>query len=1139
MLLKAGAPVNCRVSEDLSTPLHKACAGGESGHLSAVKQLLDSGADVHALNKWRETPLLTAANHGQADAVEALLKGGGDPCKCTDTGWSPLSIAAYKGHDDVVRLLLEEGAPTEEADPTLSALLQAATKGLPDTVELLLRHGADHTVTTKKGDTALSILVEQNLIDAAVEMVTEYKASIPRCSRDRKKVQRARLLINLRVKQQQREGMLGLSTDDDETDQDESDESRSALHENGSPQSATTPVSGKKKKKKKNSSRVSAEEQARAAEEALLLELEQEDAKAQKEVAAANSKRAKKKKKRERERQQKLKEEQAQREREEREEKERERQQKLKEEQDRKEREMKARERREREMKEAAAKQKEKEERDKLERMRREKADEKVLQANAATTMTLKDKRVKGAMKPNVSKKENRGFDAELPQDNVTAKSLKSSSPELGKVPSSSTKRGWETNTPLSVPTLKPTNSLQPQVESNVALKRRQPPQPVAAGDAGTATPGKTEGSADPYRPKPSPALSADDQLQHIMATDVVDFLGFDSQPTRGSAPVQSAYMNDPTGAIPHSPTPVAQQRLPYSASRGLTSQGSMNYALRGVELPAVALYREEKLAELFQRCALARSRSPASRTDPLGVVDETTLKTVVYRWIVRAAHGKSQCLDSVIPSWTDFDVLTTFFQRQFISENRKGVGPTGGAGIVSMEALKEAGSSIAMLCDSLAKDLVQFRRKLDGQIPQDWSDAVVPVTASEVMTNGGGSMIVVDWANRAQVFIPTTTFTKLRDRHAGPPGRLLTALFAAKKRYDILRMVVAGTPMDFRLLPNTQSTLSRDVSVSVELWTDPFSSFGSNIFCGVFPDVDMIFGGLPPFGKEDGGGDMSLITQGGSISVLAPLDSMVACHYVQRMVDVLEITDNDGIALSFALFLPLDCFRDLNRPLAVNDLPMLDGRLGERYGVYVRYAEVLPPGQHAFQHGDGEGLPEISQAATLFVLMQNEAGKVHFSLSEETVVKVIRSMTLNGAASCDSPVGNPVGYSDGISLNSPRVVAPVGIQEAVGSPSPVQNDNPAEFGAIGGTAISNAFSSESRRTGRRGRLFELIDDGEEEQTSDLDVMSGMLNNLNVNLFQNSSSQDVDIEAISLMGIGGTPLNGAAPGGTRNSRGFG
>ena len=115
-----------------------------------------------------------------------------------------------------------QGAPTEEEDPTLSALLQAATKGLPDTVMILLKAGANHNVTTKKGDTALSILVEQNLIDAAVKMVTRYKASIPRCSRDRKKVQRARLLINLRIKQQQREGLLDsdLSGDDSDSSDD-------------------------------------------------------------------------------------------------------------------------------------------------------------------------------------------------------------------------------------------------------------------------------------------------------------------------------------------------------------------------------------------------------------------------------------------------------------------------------------------------------------------------------------------------------------------------------------------------------------------------------------------------------------------------------------------------------------------------------------------------------------------------------------------------------------------------------------------------------------------------------------------------------------------------------------------------------
>ena len=83
---------------------------------------------------------------------------------------------------------------------------------------------SDDNVTTKKGDTALSILVEQNLIDAAVKMVTRYKASIPRCSRDRKKVQRARLLINLRIKQQQREGLLDSDLSGDDSDSSDEDD---------------------------------------------------------------------------------------------------------------------------------------------------------------------------------------------------------------------------------------------------------------------------------------------------------------------------------------------------------------------------------------------------------------------------------------------------------------------------------------------------------------------------------------------------------------------------------------------------------------------------------------------------------------------------------------------------------------------------------------------------------------------------------------------------------------------------------------------------------------------------------------------------------------------------------------------------
>jgi len=58
--------------------------------------LLEKGADGNACNKWRETPLLIAANNGHRSAVEALLKHGADPSLCSEAGWSALTFAAHK-----------------------------------------------------------------------------------------------------------------------------------------------------------------------------------------------------------------------------------------------------------------------------------------------------------------------------------------------------------------------------------------------------------------------------------------------------------------------------------------------------------------------------------------------------------------------------------------------------------------------------------------------------------------------------------------------------------------------------------------------------------------------------------------------------------------------------------------------------------------------------------------------------------------------------------------------------------------------------------------------------------------------------------------------------------------------------------
>lgn len=98
LCLAQGAGVNCKFKDDLYTPLHTACSssGTTNGSMQVLELLLERGADGNACNKWRETPLLIAANNGHRSAVEALLKSGADPSLCSEAGWSALTFAAHK-----------------------------------------------------------------------------------------------------------------------------------------------------------------------------------------------------------------------------------------------------------------------------------------------------------------------------------------------------------------------------------------------------------------------------------------------------------------------------------------------------------------------------------------------------------------------------------------------------------------------------------------------------------------------------------------------------------------------------------------------------------------------------------------------------------------------------------------------------------------------------------------------------------------------------------------------------------------------------------------------------------------------------------------------------------------------------------
>jgi hypothetical protein len=172
---------------------------------------------------------------------------------------------------------------------------------------------------------------------------------------------------------------------------------------------------------------------------------------------------------------------------------------------------------------------------------------------------------------------------------------------------------------------------------------------------------------------------------------------------------------------------------------------------------------------------------------------------------------------------------LVAYFQRRFIAESQRP--PEASIAGLSMESLKEAGSSVAVPCQDLAKQVVAFRNQINEQILPDWTDAALGMTVSDGTLTGSGSVVTVSWANRAKVFLPSLTFATLRERHVGSPSRFLAAVFVTKILYETTRLVVVDTSMDVRLSLNTQASLSAEAGVSVELWSGPFSALNSNVF--------------------------------------------------------------------------------------------------------------------------------------------------------------------------------------------------------------------------------------------------------------------------------------------------------------------
>src|SRR5712692_7227511 len=113
-----------------------------------------------------ETPLMTAAYHGDVKAMRALLDRGAKVDDKTQYGMTalyyacgatPIADQAYRGSPDAVRLLLDRGADPNAATRTgHTPLMPAVDNGSLEDVKLLVAHGAAVNARDTYGASALA-----------------------------------------------------------------------------------------------------------------------------------------------------------------------------------------------------------------------------------------------------------------------------------------------------------------------------------------------------------------------------------------------------------------------------------------------------------------------------------------------------------------------------------------------------------------------------------------------------------------------------------------------------------------------------------------------------------------------------------------------------------------------------------------------------------------------------------------------------------------------------------------------------------------------------------------------------------------------------------------------------------------------
>ena len=160
-LLQEGADVNASHGDGMSA-LHWAA---ERGDASFIEMLNFAGANPQAVTRIGQyTPLHLAARAGQPAAVAALVRAGAAVDAVTsNSGVTPVHLAAAAGSAESIRLLVEKGADVNAAEAQWgqTPLIFAAAQNRTEAIKTLLSLGAQPNVTTSTVDLSKHAMLDR------------------------------------------------------------------------------------------------------------------------------------------------------------------------------------------------------------------------------------------------------------------------------------------------------------------------------------------------------------------------------------------------------------------------------------------------------------------------------------------------------------------------------------------------------------------------------------------------------------------------------------------------------------------------------------------------------------------------------------------------------------------------------------------------------------------------------------------------------------------------------------------------------------------------------------------------------------------------------------------------------------------